>query len=298
MSDSAYTRKLSEAQQVVAEHNSNLGDDSESHISWDNILAKLKRMGGTTDQNLRQMTWEDLEDCGVPRILARTIVNGIFRKNGDEASKPRILTANRVAAMSFVELFKNYDPTGETNPAVRDRLATECDGKRCVVFDPRDNTTILADESAKRLREIKDGLGDIDVTQVNGVPCPVYYIGERPDTEPIEENFLYPGEMLRNGICTRTNRDVSGVPVVARQIVYLAITDTNELSINSVEDAQRVLDTLDCDDPVGKAQARYSRAAILLQEKTRAGEEPRLRVPKGGRTKANNPFTVGKHYQS
>lgn len=86
---SSYDHKVTAAQAIVEEHNSHIDDaDSESHLSWDDILIKLKKMGGTTEETLREMTWEDIQDCGVPRILARRIANQVFRQNDDEKKKP------------------------------------------------------------------------------------------------------------------------------------------------------------------------------------------------------------------
>ena len=293
---SSYDHKITAAQAIVEEHNSHIDEaDSESRLSWDEILIKLKKMGGTTEETLREMTWEDIQDCEVPRILARRIANQVFRRNDKE------LTADKIAAMSFAELFESYDPSGETNSAVRDRLKVESDGRRCIAFDPSDSTKILILASVKALRQLKDGLPEqesVYITQsaVNGkILTKLYRIGETPN-EFVDENFLYPGKILRDGICDNTGRKLTDVPVEAQQIVYLAITVTNEVTVDDVETAHRILDTLECDDPVGKAQSRYGKATLRLQELKLLGNEPKLLLRKNGDpNRSNNPFNTGNH---
>ena len=296
---SFYDHKVTAAQAIVEEHNSHIDEaDSESRLSWDDILIKLKKRGGTTEETLREMTWEDIQDCGVPRILARRIANQVFRQTDEE------LTADKIAAMSFIKLFESYDPTGETNSAVRDRLKAESDGRRCVVFDPSDATKILVLASVKALRQLKDGLPEqesVHITQSgsNGkVLAKLYKIGETPN-EFVGENFLYPGKILRDGVCDNTGRNLDAIPVEAQQIVYLAITATNEVTIDDVEAAHRVLDTLECDDPVGKAQSRYGKATLRLQELKLLGNEPKLLLRKNGDpNRSNNPFNTGSHVRT
>ena len=293
MSQSPYARKIDEFRQLLAEHNGECPNEDQLDVKA--IIIALKKIGGTTDRGLRKAKYEHLTDIGIPRMLAEVSCEEIFRDKVKKTRKEKPLTVNRVAALSFVELFKRYDPTGEAHPAVRDRLLAESNGLRCVVFDPKDHRTILVSESVRILRDIKDGLPDQDIINFNGKPCRVYKVGDRPAVEALEENFLYPGQLLRDNMCTNTNRSVVNIPFEARQIVYLAITNTGELKLNDIEDAHHILDVLECNDAISKVQARYSRAAILLQELKLIGEEPKLRVPKGGHKKDNNPFNIGKH---
>jgi hypothetical protein len=290
---SAYDRKIAEAKSVVEDHNARLPETKEGEpsnaLSWDTILAKLQSFGGTTDSALRNVTWEDLQDCGIPRILARKIANEIFRKNGDR--KPR-MTSHRVETMSFEELFEHYDPTGEQNPAVTKRLKEESEGKPCVVIN---SGHVLAPLCAQLLREIKEGLTPREIYNWKGGMFRVLKIGET-DQSFYSENFLYPGEPLRGSTCDKTQRDVSEVPLRARQIVYLAVKQTREITINSLQDAHQVLDILaGAADPNQTIQERCPRATILLQDLENTNSAPSLklsrkRLPKVG---SNDPFSVG-----
>jgi hypothetical protein len=44
------------------------------------FVGKLQVYGGLADELLRQCTWEDLENCGLPRLLSRKVAK-IFRSN-------------------------------------------------------------------------------------------------------------------------------------------------------------------------------------------------------------------------
>lgn len=297
---SPYAQKIADFRQLLSEHNSEC--ESEDRLDIDDIVNRLKKeQGGTTERALRYAKFEHLTAIGVPQILAEAACKEIFRKTdaADKPAKTKVLKADRVAALPFKDLFDLYDPTGETNALVKDRLEKEAKGRKCVVFDPNNNTKILAKESAQRLRELNDGYPEKNSITVGGKLAKVYLVGDNPNAYA-DENFLYPGEMLRNGVCDHTNRNVSNVPHEARQIVYLAITMTGEITIDDVEAAHRILDTLDCDSPVDKAQSRYQDAALKLQEQREVGDDPKLRIKKNGGSgsPSNNPFNTGQHVRT
>lgn len=285
MSVSAYDRKVDLAKSIIDEHNAQLrasGPPTETSsgpvpalLSWDEIFAKLRQLGGTTDDALKNVTWEDLQECGVPRILARRLTNDVFRKT-EKADKPFALKQSQVSAMSFEELFANYDPLAERNATVTARLMAEAGNRRCVVFNH--NGTVNAEESARILRELKSGLAERESTFIRYLnkPVKIYRIGET-NREVFWENPLYPGEALREETCDHTGASWAKIPLEARQIIYLAVK-TGELKINDVEDAHRVISMLDCDSPLDKVQARYHKAAIALQDLQAVGNAPLMRI--------------------
>lgn len=291
---SPYARKIAAFRELLEEHNSEVESDDDK-LKIDEIVGKLKtEVGGTSERALRNAKFEHLTSIGVPLMLAETACKEIFRRNGEsETKKTKVLTANRVAGLSFLELFQNYDPTGETNSAVRDRLQNESGGRRCVIFYYQ-STAIHTEESAKALRHLKDGMPEQESIHVDGKRVKLYRVGENPN-ETVSENFLYPGQMLRDGVCDVTGRRLADIPFEAQQIVYLAITETREISIDDVEAAHRVLDTLS-EDAVDKAQARYGKAALMLQDLKQTGDDPKLILRKGGNShRPNDPFNTSRH---
>lgn len=75
---SPYRQKIADARALIAQHNTGVADEK-FKIDADKVIGKLQVIGGTSDYLLRKCTWEDLEDCGFPRLLAKEIAD-IFRR--------------------------------------------------------------------------------------------------------------------------------------------------------------------------------------------------------------------------
>ena len=80
-----YSDKLWAACQLVKEYNSQLaatqlpdGVKPRKPIDSEKFVEKLVLYGGVADELLRQCSWEDLENCGLPRLLARKVA-AVFR---------------------------------------------------------------------------------------------------------------------------------------------------------------------------------------------------------------------------
>lgn len=282
---SVYDQKLSQASVLLSEHNSRV-PNPEQKLDWEAIKTKIVALGGTNDDTLREMSWEDLQECGIPKLLARQIANQVFRKSADTSERP--ISVVKASTLSFLELFTNYDPTGERNPAVTERLKNESGGKRCVVFNQ--DGTVNAEESVKMLRDLRD-FPEKESVSVGGKLLQVLKVGESLN-QYFDENPLFPGQKLRNGICDISGRSWAKVPHEARQILFLAVTGTEEIEVGNAEDAHRILDIVECDDPVGKVQARYQQAALSLQKLNELQRAPTLKIArKSSSSKGpNDPF--------
>lgn len=296
---SAYQQKLDRAREIVESYNSSLPTGSET-LNWSGVETDLKKVGGTTDEALREMAWEDLEAFGVPKLLSRQIVNQVFRKT-EEQPKSKYLTASRVTMLTLRECFELYDISGDQNTAVTERLQKESNGKRCVVLEPDGSVNI--DLSAKTLRELKDGFEERDVlTDDTGRALRIVRVGERPNVY-FDENPLDPGRPLRGGVCDKSGRSWDNIPTNLRQLLYIALTHTKELVINSVDDIHTVLDRIAekhrCqtgnhgDEAVQYVQRRYPRATLRFAELRETEQLPMLKI-KGGKNgssgKPNDPF--------
>lgn len=76
-----YHEVMSRAAFIYGEHLVALyGEDPPKEKIWGPMASKLMEMGATTLESLRSATWEDLERCGFPPIIARRIANEVFRK--------------------------------------------------------------------------------------------------------------------------------------------------------------------------------------------------------------------------
>ncbi|TFH47690.1 MAG: hypothetical protein E4G89_07530 [Methanothrix sp.] len=71
----AYERKLNEAKRLIDTHNylrKPCPDDT--RVVHEEFLARLVAMGGTSDEMLKRVTAEDLQEvCGLPVLMARRL---------------------------------------------------------------------------------------------------------------------------------------------------------------------------------------------------------------------------------
>lgn len=286
----SYQRKLAEARELLVQHNSQISENI--RIDVEGFFAKLAAAGGTNDASLSQSSWEDLIEFGLPRLLARQVAT-IFRSKLDE--KP-VLKKSQVEMMSVGELIANYDPRNSTS-LINRRLSDIFGGKCFVVFNNDGTPNVPA--STKLAQELLDGYTQRELYLVNDVPCKTYGVGERPD-QSFDENPLYPGRVLRpDGDCDQTNRSWSGVPLEVRQVLYLAVKETKELLINSINVAHDIMDIVvgkDDKEALSLVRRRFSKAAATLKEYQQQSKAPSLKIFKKAESKSNNPFGSNRTY--
>lgn len=82
-----YSDKLWKACRLIKEYNGKLaeiklpaGVKAPKPINDERFVEKLVKMGGVADELIRQCSWEELENCGLPRLLARDVCK-VFRAN-------------------------------------------------------------------------------------------------------------------------------------------------------------------------------------------------------------------------
>jgi len=290
----SYQQKLDEARALLVQYNSQMPAEA-GRVDVEKFFQNLTNAGGTTDAGLSQCMWEDLQEFGLPKLLARQVAN-IFRTK-DKVEKP-VLKRSNVEAMSVGDLISHYDPRTPAS-LVTSRLSELLGEHRFIVFNT--DGTVNATVSTKLATEILDGYPERELYTVDDVPTKTYRVGERPD-QSFDENPLYPGRVLRpDGDCDQTNRSWSGVPLEVKQVLYLAVAKTGEVKIDSIHEAHDVMDLV-----VGKADAealktvrrRYTKATALLKELQQQSKAPALKIFKktAGDTKKNDPFGTHRTY--
>jgi hypothetical protein len=246
------------------------------------FLVSLKKIGGTTVEALASCSWEDLEQCGAPRLTAKQISMQFRQKT----ARPDVaLSPTRVSMMKPTALLECYDPS--IDDAVAQALNKKSGGKPFLVF--RDGK-IDVRESTIQLENLMAGLPSQPFVMVGSVPHQTYCVGQAPE-RIFDENPLMPGQPLRlNGTCPYTEFDWSGNSLEVRQMVRLAITSmkTDKDAIISI-----LLNTIYSDQ--GKLFAglskRWPKAALQFMELKQTGNLPSLKmVPKSRTHPSNDPF--------
>lgn len=107
----SYSDKLWAACQLIKEYNAQLASTPlpvevkpSKAIDSEKFVEKIVLYGGVADELLRQCSWEDLEHCGVPRLLARKIA-AIFRAS----DVPAELMLHSERAKKWLPLIKKWD---------------------------------------------------------------------------------------------------------------------------------------------------------------------------------------------
>lgn len=268
---------------LISEHNTAIGGEGKpGFIDVEKFSVNVKMAGGTTEDRLKRMSYEDILKClpefegGIKPIALAKDVASIFR--GKEESKSRPVTNRRASLMTPEELIKAFDPE-DPDSSIGKRLRILSKGERFIVF--ASGRIIDVDTTLKLLDEVKQGFPGREQMKVDGDIKPVYKIGELPDAYA-DENPLYPGRPLRpDGTCDQTGRSWEGIPLEIRQLVRVAI-DVGALKVD-IETAHNVIDLALRDDAASQLRIRYQKAAIKFGELHKLGNLPKLRVPMRGR---------------
>jgi hypothetical protein len=287
----SYEDKLTRARAIIDEFNAQ--SDKDGQINPDKFEKSLKAAGGVNEQLLQECTWEELQKCGLPVLLARKVAS-IFREaqSAHDATNAYI-SEKKAQKMAPRYLIEAYDPK-EKNSAVHKRLAELSRGKKFLVF--KTDGKVDAVVSEKLLREVQDGFPERETyTDTEGQPLPVRAVGVDPKKTMVDENPLYAGRPLRpDGTCDQINRSWTGVPQAIRQTLYLAVTKTGEVKLTH-DKAHDLLD-LALQNDEKKIKTRFPKAVVLLKELTDSGTAPTLKIALNNEdvtARSNNPF--GQH---
>lgn len=106
-----YSDKLWAACQLIKEYNDQAASTplpaevkARKPIDAEKFVEKIVVYGGVSDEMLRQCFWEDLENCGLPRLLARKVA-GVFRAT----DVPTELMVHSERARKWLPLIKKWN---------------------------------------------------------------------------------------------------------------------------------------------------------------------------------------------
>lgn len=288
----SYSEKLTEAKSLIESHNS-LIENTEDKISYDTFVKKLQKMGGTSEESLIESSWEDLQDCGLPKILARKIAS-VFRFIPKTTTVSTYSLLKRVAMLSPEELIKNYNP--KTPNEIHERLRLLSKGQKFIIFNGK---SVDVENSLKLLNEIIDGYEGRDIYYIDGNPTKTYVVGETTG-EWVDQNPIYPNRPLRpDGTCDQLNRSWNGVSLKIRQLIYIASNITREASneqwcnlIMNSPLAHKLMDIALSTNAEEQIKKLYPKSVIRFNEFEESDSLPKLRMKINdiGKKKVNDPF--------
>lgn len=282
--------RLACARTILEKHN----EAASEAINIDAFFAKLRDMGGTSEEALSDATWEDLQECGAPRILARKIANEFRGEEMDkeQANPQKIIVEDndpvkRAQRLMPGELIAEYDPKFPKNP-IGERLKQLAEGQKFLVFQSDDNTTVNVTASQQLFDELDD-YGERDDFSVGGIPRKVYKVGDRPGRN-VDEHPLFPGTPLRTNGRSEADCDWGAIPLKTRQIYRLAVLTppegSGELNVDEFREAD--LHSEASNRTEEEIYRLYREATIKWQELDDIGQLPSLKTVLGGEKKSKS----------
>ena len=269
---------------LIEEHNQAIGGEGKpGFVPGEDFIAKIKLIGGTTPEDLKSLSYEQVSKCmpeyeGLrPEALAKKIAR-IWRGK-EEVPTSRPISSKHADRMTLEELIEHFasDPADYDSP-VGERLRKASKGQSFIVYSSGRSVDIEA--TKKLLRELKDGYPARDHYNSKAV----YAVGNLPDNYA-EENPLYINRPLRpDGTCDQLNRSWEGVNKSIRQFIRVALNE-NELNVTSEGGRDRAHDILDkalAENAMQKLRERYPMAAIKFDALEKTNSLPNLLIPLNG----------------
>jgi len=284
----SYDSKIQSAQKVIEDHNEN----ADSPVNFDDFLKKMRDLGGSSDGALKAISWEDLQECGVPKIMARRLAH-LFRQDSDDEKTKSVYVSDRKAkSMSIRELLERYNPQDVKN-AIGERLKKISEGKPCIVF--LEDGRVNVDASEDQISALQQGFEPVNNININGKPHRIFKVGVPidvyADANPLSNRPLRPG-----GICSDTGRSWEKVSQIVRQLIYIANHITMELVLSASNDSVHgIMDLAIGENAEQVFRQRYPNASIYYDEHEKLGDLPKLKIKLSGEgyeksNKSNNPF--------
>lgn len=292
----SYDTQIAAARQIISDHNNTISDDAK--INFDDFLACLQKAGGTTEQALRHVSFEDLESCGLPRILARSVAQ-TFRGRAETDSvggAVGFVSERKAHSMTVRELLERYDPS-EPDTHVAKRLGVLAKGHPCIVFTKDGRVDVERSEAV--VLDLKAGLPPQQIVLgADGIPVALRKIGDRPDRF-FAENPLFPGHALRTGeTCDQCHKSWQGVPTEIRQLVRLAV-EKGEITSGLISDVIDLIELVTTPQiSFAHLAQRFPKAALEFSKRQQENSLPALRIVIGDEAagaKQNNPFGAGRN---
>jgi len=287
----SYEGLLAQATGALTVYNDTVPTDK--RVDVDKFVADVKALGGTTAELLSLIAWEQLEDLGLPVLLAKQVAT-IFRGAATPASQTgpataapaRRMTASMAERAPDRDLLANFDPN-RAGDVVATELRKRSGDRRFLVYtengvDVEASLTLLTELTVQHEPER-------DTFVVGGTVRRVYSVGQQPP-QPVPEHPLLPGTSLRRSDGT----DDKGIPwgrldLELRQLVRIAV-QTGELVPASIDhhDLYERVERIGWD---GLA-TRYPKAAVRFSELRDSGQLPPLMMLKsaGQTSAAGLPF--------
>jgi len=180
-------------------------------------------------------------------------------------------------------LVQYLDPLNPSDRITRE-LKSRFPTAPVLVFDPGTKTLNIA-QTVALMKRIERGGSAMPVVMVNGSLVRPLPIGENPD-QFVDEDPLFPGETLENGISVKNFIDWSKTSIEVRQFCRILL-DRSSLKPQDEPQMAELQKTLE--HGLTALRSVYKTTDLEFREQEAAGTLPKLRVKLNGK-RPNNPF--------
>jgi hypothetical protein len=187
------------------------------------------------------------------------------------------------------QLLRLYDPAKPSDP-VTQALKGRFGSAPLIAF--RETGEIALQETLDYASGLEQNFPPQETIMVDGALARLYVVGIKPDAM-VDEDPLFPGRPLRNGISVVNNRNWSKVDFKTRQLCRIIVNrgdvdpDNRDATLRLVERAQAGFVTL---------KEVYPEAHLEFRDAERQTKLPSLKISLTDAVKPNNPFGVPRRY--
>lgn len=265
----SYSAKITAAETLLSAHYKTINEPKKAA----ELIEAIQKDGGTNEATLETITAFDLEELGVPKLLARRVAKAFGSVESTSVEKQIVIVddnpVNLAARLKPEDLVGEYDPNDPTNPFGQ-RLQQISGGRAFLVFSPEGVLMALA--SAKLLRELLDGYNPRQTYQSDGVLHQVYAIGQRPDRFA-DEHPIFDKVMLRPDGKSDAHVEWGNFPLPIRQLIRVGVA-TGEVSGKERDVFEEVNGKT-----FNELTLRWPSAGVQFKKLEGAGSLPSLKVP-------------------
>jgi hypothetical protein len=278
-----HSELMEAAELLLSRHNEHVG--TEARIDVEQFRKVITAAGGTTPEALAEIEVSDLASVeNLPALIARAVVSTLRGQStdaGDGASdEPKAITEEQCREADESWLLGRYDwdrPSSFVVAELTRRATQHGQPARFIVIDGDGH--IHRQASLRLLRELCDGHDAVETTPVNGAPCEVLLLGEKPD-EYHHEHPLFPGRVLRGQVDEQGRDWVNGLKLETRLVLRLAV-GTAELPRPTRPEVRRIFDRYQGEEGLSRAHEDFPEATVNHGKRKEAGALPTLRLQIG-----------------
>jgi hypothetical protein len=272
--------KMTRAKEILQAYNDAVAEGLRFPI--DELETRLNRFGAINDEDLEQLTWEQLQEIGIPKMKAVQIARDVFRSQNQMQPVPQPATqhvvmrtmSDEVSELSNEQLIQRFAATPSIRfSAVAEQIRARSGDRKCIAYLADGNVNVTVSVMVLNGIMQNDDFGD-SVRVSGGDIEYLYRVSELPGNIR-DEHPAYAGQVLRSDGTDRHGVYWGDVSLECRQLIRFA-KSTGELHVHNRDDLLDLVERAKAG--VGLLGQRYPKAHRLYKDAIALGNLPSLRI--------------------